>query len=79
MHRLGRVALVMMSLATASGTNANDVFPYAVDVRDFPNGLKLVGVRFDSPGLAAYYTVVRVGARQEVDRARAASPTSSST
>lgn len=48
----------------------NDVFPYPVDVRDFPNGLKLVGVRFDSPGLVAYYTVVRVGSRQEVEPGR---------
>jgi zinc protease len=46
------------------------VFPYPVEVEDFDNGLRLVGVRFDSPGLAAYYTVVRVGSRQEVERGR---------
>jgi zinc protease len=46
------------------------VFPYPIDVRDFDNGLRLVGVQFDSPGLAAYYTVVRVGARQEVDEGK---------
>ena len=53
---------------SASGSEAQEpVFPYPIDVRDFDNGLKLVGVQFDSPGLAAYYSVVRVGSRHEVD------------
>ncbi len=53
---------------SSSGTNT--VFPYPTEVLDLPNGLRLVGVRFDSPGLAAYYTVVRVGSRQEVEPGR---------
>jgi zinc protease len=59
--------LLMMQAAVSSG---QEVFPYPVDVKDFPNGLKLVGVRFDSPGLAAYYSVVRVGSRHEVEKSR---------
>lgn len=58
-----------MTLTTAAGATAQ-VFPYPIDVHDFDNGLRLVGVQFDSPGLAAYYTVVRVGARQEVDEGK---------
>ena len=65
--RIWSVLLMTMTLA-ASGSEAQEpVFPYPIEVRDFDNGLKLVGVRFDSPGLAAYYSVVRVGSRQEVD------------
>jgi zinc protease len=55
---------------TAVFAQQREVFPYPVDVKDFPNGLKLVGVRFDSPGLAAYYSVVRVGSRHEVEKGR---------
>ncbi len=56
--------------AAPAFSEEREVFPYPVDVKDFPNGLKLVGVRFDSPGLAAYYSVVRVGSRHEVEKGR---------
>ena len=63
-----RFLIAVMTIAlSATGSQGSDVFPYPIDVKDFPNGLKLVGVRFDSPGLAAYYSVVRVGSRQEVE------------
>jgi zinc protease len=61
---------VMMQTAAASSSQGRDVFPYPVDVKDFANGLKLVGVPFDSPGLAAYHSVVRVGSRHEVEKGR---------
>jgi zinc protease len=69
MKRFGRMLTVIMlsTLGSASASEDPGVFPYPTDVKDFENGLRLVGVHFDSPGLAAYYTVVRVGARQEVD------------
>ena len=71
MKRFGFLAFIMVSiLGSASASTDESVFPYPVDVKDFDSGLRLVGVRFDSPGLAAYYTVVRVGARQEVDRGK---------
>jgi len=54
----------------AASAQSQEVFPYPIDVKDFANGLKLVGVRFDSPGLAAYYSVVRVGSRHEVEKGR---------
>ncbi|GMR23879.1 MAG: pitrilysin family protein [Acidobacteriota bacterium] len=62
-------SILLMTLMVAAGASAQ-VFPYPIDVRDFDNGVRLVGVQFDSPGLAAYYTVVRVGARQEVDEGK---------
>ncbi len=67
-----RGLLIVIMTATALGAAPPDqpVFPYPIDVKDFPNGLRLVGVRFDSPGLAAYYSVVRVGSRHEVDEGK---------
>ena len=62
-------SILLMTLTVAAGASAQ-VFPYPIDLHDFDNGVRLVGVQFDSPGLAAYYTVVRVGARQEVDEGK---------
>jgi zinc protease len=59
-----------MMQAVVASSQGREVFPYPIDVRDFGSGLKLVGVRFDSPGLAAYYSVVRVGSRHEVEKGR---------
>jgi len=70
MNILGSMLLMTMMVGVPQEGAEGKVFPYLIDVRDFDNGLRLVGVQFDSPGLAAYYTVVRVGARQEVDEGK---------
>jgi zinc protease len=46
---------------------AKDVFPFPVTSRVLDNGLRVVMVPFDSPGIAAYYTIVRAGSRNEVE------------
>jgi zinc protease len=43
------------------------VFPYPVQVTVLENGLKVVAVPFDSPGLVATWTVVRAGSRNEIE------------
>src|SRR6478736_4983361 len=43
------------------------VFPYAVKSSTLENGLTVLSVPFDSPGIIAYYTVVRTGSRNEVE------------
>ncbi|MGH2651746.1 MAG: M16 family metallopeptidase, partial [Actinomycetota bacterium] len=43
------------------------VFPYPVHQTVLDNGLKVVAVPFDSPGIVAYWTVVRTGSRNEVE------------
>ena len=70
MNILGSMLLMTMMVGVPQEGAEGKVFPYPIDVHDFDNGLRLVGVQFDSPGLAAYYTVVRVGARQEVDEGK---------
>ncbi|MDH3269517.1 MAG: insulinase family protein, partial [Ignavibacteria bacterium] len=42
-------------------------FPYPIYQHKLSNGLNVVTVPFDSPGLAAFYIVVRVGSRNEIE------------
>ena len=44
-----------------------DAFPFPVDEKIFDNGLHAYVVHYDSPGLVAYYSVVRTGSRNEVE------------
>ena len=72
-----RTFLIAMSLAgpaspanSTAGARSDAVFPYPIDQKELANGLRLVGVHFDSPGLLSYYTIVRVGSRHEVEPGR---------
>ena len=53
--------------APAAVTASAIAFPFPVAERTLPNGLHVYVVKFDSPGLVAYYSVVRVGSRNEVE------------
>jgi len=52
-----------------SSLNAQDekILPYPIYQHKLANGLNVVTVPFDSPGLAAFYIVVRVGSRNEIE------------
>ena len=56
--------VLMVASATAAG---KDLFPFSVTTRTLDNGLRVVMVPFDSPGIVAYYTIVRAGSRNEVE------------
>ncbi|MDE2905743.1 MAG: insulinase family protein, partial [Acidobacteriota bacterium] len=60
-------ALVLAVAAVAEGQADREVFPFPVTTFELDNGLKVVGVDYDSPGIVAYYTVVRTGSRNEVE------------
>ena len=45
-------------------------FPYPVEQHTLKNGLRVAFVSFDSPGLVAFYTLVRVGSRNEPEKGR---------
>ena len=51
----------------ATGQDRGDVFPFPVTTFELDNGLRVVAVDYDSPGVIAYYTVVRTGSRNEVE------------
>jgi zinc protease len=64
MHR-SLLALALTAAGTAPA--AAQVFPHPVRVEKLPNGLTVVTSRFDAPGIAAQYILVRAGSRNEVD------------
>jgi zinc protease len=46
------------------------VFPYPYHKHTLPNGLTAIIIPMESPGLVAYYSVVRTGSRDEVEPGR---------
>lgn len=68
----GLLGLVLSAFGTALSADsapapAGKILPYPIYQHQLDNGLKVVTVPFDSPGLAAFYIVTRVGARNEVE------------
>ena len=57
-----------MGAAPGSGGEDEKVFPFPIRRTTLDNGLSVLSVPFDSPGIIAYYTVVRTGSRNEVER-----------
>jgi zinc protease len=43
------------------------MFPYTSETVTLPNGLRIIMIPMDTPGLVAYYSVVRTGSRDEVE------------
>jgi len=60
-------ALSALSSCTDKKAETKKILPYAIHQKEMPNGLKVVTVEYDSPGIAAFYAVVRVGSRDEVE------------
>jgi zinc protease len=48
-------------------STTSQAFPFPVKEKTLPNGLRVYVVAYDSPGLVAYYSVVRTGSRNEVE------------
>jgi len=66
-------------LLAGSSAMAETILPYKVHTTVLPNGLKVITIPMESPGLVAYYSVVRTGSRDEVESGKSGSPISSST
>ncbi|MFI5456976.1 MAG: M16 family metallopeptidase [Isosphaerales bacterium] len=60
--------LAALPAARAADPAARKVFTYRIQTTVLDNGLTVLAVPFDSPGIIAYYTVVRTGSRNEVER-----------
>jgi zinc protease len=54
-------------LLVGSSAMAETILPYKVHTTVLPNGLKVITIPMESPGLVAYYSVVRTGSRDEVE------------
>jgi zinc protease len=48
-------------------TSDTKAFPFPTAEKTLANGLRVFVVQFDSPGLVAYYSIVRAGSRNEVE------------
>src|SRR5580692_5391881 len=53
--------------STPPASAAGLAFPFPVKEKTLANGLRVYVVKYDSPGLVAYYSVVRTGSRNEVE------------
>ena len=56
--------------APAASASPSKAFPFPAEIHALPNGLRVVLVPYDSPGLVAYYTLMRVGSRNEAEKGR---------
>jgi zinc protease len=45
-------------------------FPFPIELHKLDNGLRVALIPYDSPGLVAYFTLMRVGSRNEVEKGR---------
>jgi zinc protease len=61
-----KLTTFLAALALASTARAEKAFPFPIEQKVLPNGLHLYAVAYDSPGLIAYYSIVRTGSRNEV-------------
>ena len=59
--------MLLAAANLASAQERDDVFPFPVSAFELENGLQVVSVAYDSPGIVAYYTIVRTGSRNEVE------------
>jgi len=59
--------VLLMLLISNLAISQNKIFPFKINKVVLENGLTVLSVPFDSPGIIAYYTVVRAGSRNEVE------------
>lgn len=61
-------ATIMLTISGFSTAGANDkILPYPIYQYKMANGLNVVTVPFNSPGIAAFHIIVRTGSRNEVE------------
>jgi zinc protease len=65
---LGLLGLAATGYAAPAAQSApGDIFPFKIHEATLDNGLRVVTIPYDSPGIVAYYLVVRTGSRDEVE------------
>jgi zinc protease len=63
------IPFILLLTAAVIGQDKGDdkILPYPIHQHKLDNGLNVVTIPYDSPGLASFYIVVRVGSRNEVE------------
>ena len=66
------LAGLCLFLITSIGSTvmSETIFPYKYQKETLPNGLTVIMIPTESPGLVAYYSVVRTGSRDEVEQGK---------
>jgi zinc protease len=59
--------LLVLLASTSLSQPSKKILPFPIHQKQLSNGLNVVTVPFNSPGLAAFYIVVRAGSREEVE------------
>jgi zinc protease len=59
--------VVVLASSSVAADPSGKILPYPIYQHQLDNGLNVVTVPFDSPGLAAFFIITRVGARNEVE------------
>ena len=62
--------LLIFFISLGSTAMADSIFPYKYQKETLPNGLTVIMIPMESPGLVAYYSVVRTGSRDEVEQGK---------
>src|SRR3954447_24633861 len=62
------IMLAALAAAPDRGRAAEKVLPFPIRQSVLDNGLTVLSVPYDAPGIIAYYTVVRTGSRNEVEK-----------
>jgi zinc protease len=60
----------LVAASAPPGADASKAYPFPVEMHALPNGLRVAFIQYDAPGLVAYYTLMRVGSRNEVEKGR---------
>lgn len=68
-NKLKSVLLIILFMTTSisAETEKDKIFPYDIFQYPLSNGLNIVTVPYNSPGIAAFYIIVRVGSRNEIE------------
>src|SRR5713226_4877411 len=64
------ILAALLAQTSPPASAAAKAFPFPVELHTLPNGLRVGLVPYDSQGLVAYYTLMRVGSRIEVEQGR---------
>ncbi len=61
------IFMLVIIMGFVASAHSKNILPYEIKQHTFNNGLNLVVIPYNSPGVVAYYTVVRTGSRNEVE------------
>ncbi|WP_299818939.1 pitrilysin family protein [uncultured Pontibacter sp.] len=73
-NRIVVLLLLLVFVASAAmaqqSSQKEKILPYPIHQKKLDNGLNVVTVPYNSPGLAAFYIVVRAGSREEIEKGK---------